>query len=198
LEADMHAVIRTGGKQYKIAPGESIDVERVGADVGEKVEIDQVLLISDESGVVVGKPLVPGAKVVARVIEEGRGTKVTVFKFTGGNRYQRKRGHRQEYCRLLVEEIVQGEVEEEPAVAAEAKEAAPVEVKEKPPVAELSIAELDLPSRVVGALEGAGLDTAQKVAKSTDEELLAIRGFGPKSLEQVRDTLKEKGIIVEQ
>jgi len=193
----MHAVIQTGGKQYRITPGESIDVESVGADVGERVELDQVLLIADESGVVVGKPLVPGAKVVAKVVEHGRGTKVTVFKYAGGNRYQRKRGHRQNYCRLLVEEIVQGEVEEKPAVAPAAKQAVPVEVKEKPPVAELPIAELDLPSRVVGALEGAGLDTAQKVAKSTDEELLAIRGFGPKSLEQVRDTLKEKGIVVE-
>jgi large subunit ribosomal protein L21 len=192
----MHAVIQTGGKQYRITPGESIDVESVGAAVGARVEIDQVLLIADESGVVVGRPLVPGAKVVARVVEEGRDTKVTVFKFAGGNRYQRKRGHRQGYSKLLVEEIIHGEVEEVPAVAAEVKEAAPIEVKEEPPTAELPIAELDLPSRVVGALEGAGLDTAEKVAKATDEELLDIRGFGPKSLEQVRDTLKASGIVV--
>ena len=197
LEGDMHAVIKTGGKQYRVSPGESIDVESVGAGVGERVEIDEVLLLADGSRVEVGTPLVAGARVLARVIEQAKGPKVTVFKFAGGNRYQRKRGHRQEYCRLLVEDIVRGEVEKKRPVAAEARKPKPVEVKKAAPPAELPVAELDLPARVVGALEGAGLDTAEKIARSTDEELLAIRGLGPKSLEQVRDTLKEKGIVAE-
>jgi large subunit ribosomal protein L21 len=200
-EASVYAIIEAGGKQYRVAPGESIEVESVGAEVGESLEINRVLLVVDGGEVAVGNPLVSGARVLATVTERGKGRKATVFKFAGGNRYQRKRGHRQGYARLLIEKVVHGEVEEERAVPAEEPEKpqepekpGAKEKKRKAAPPRVTLEELELPSRVMTALQAAGLKTALDVAKLSDEELLAVRGFGAKSLEQVRSALKEKGL----
>jgi DNA-directed RNA polymerase alpha subunit len=150
---------------------------------------------------------VPGVRVRATVVEEGRGRRVTVFKFRSGNRYQRKIGHRQSYTTLLIEDILRGVSKKKrsaPAKAAEEKKPAPAKAaeKKKPAPAKktvgapaASIEELGLPSRVAGALTGAGLETVKDLLERDEEELLAIRGFGAKSLEQVRTTLKDKGFI---
>ncbi len=102
----MYAVIRTGGKQYRVSPGDSIDVERLSTEVGEQIELDQVLLVANDSDTQIGQPLVEGAKVKATVIRQAKGRKVVVFKFKPGNRYRRKKGHRQHYTRLRIDEIV--------------------------------------------------------------------------------------------
>lgn len=101
----MYAIIETGGKQYKVEEGQIIEVEKVPFEVGEKVELDKVLLVAD-NGVKVGRPMVEGAKVLATVVEHGRGEKVIVFKFKPKKRYRRKLGHRQPYTRLRIEKIV--------------------------------------------------------------------------------------------
>ena len=102
----MYAVIKTGGKQYRVSPGDSIDVERLPNEVGEQIELDQVLLVANGSGAKIGQPLVEGATVKATVTRQARGRKVVVFKFRPRNRYRRKRGHRQYYTRLRIDEIV--------------------------------------------------------------------------------------------
>ena len=104
-KAMTYAIIETGGKQYRVSPGDKIDVERLYVDAGERVEIDKVLLLRREGEVRVGNPFVEGAKVVARVLEHGKGEKIIVFKFKAKVRYRRKRGHRQHFTRLLIEEI---------------------------------------------------------------------------------------------
>ena len=91
----MYAIIETGGKQYRVSPGESVEVESLSGEIGDSLEIESVLLLANDGDVLVGKPTVAGAAVRATVVEQGRGGKVTVFKFRGGNRYQRKQGHRQ-------------------------------------------------------------------------------------------------------
>ncbi len=101
----VYAIIETGGKQYKVEEGQIIEVEKVPFEVGEKVELDKVLLVAD-NGVKVGRPMVEGAKVLATVVEHGRGEKVIVFKFKPKKRYRRKLGHRQPYTRLRIEKIV--------------------------------------------------------------------------------------------
>ncbi|TKJ29151.1 MAG: 50S ribosomal protein L21 [Chloroflexi bacterium B3_Chlor] len=192
----MYAIIETGGKQYKVSAGQSIEVEKIPASVGERVDISNVLLVADGGEVVVGKPTVEGAKVRATVVEQGRGRKITVFKFKSGNRYHRKRGHRQSYTRLRVESILRGGVEEVQSVetaAMEEREAAVAEVAVGR--AEVSIEELGLSSRVVGVLRDGGIESVEDLLKTDEEELLAIRGFGAKSLEQVRASLKAKGFI---
>jgi large subunit ribosomal protein L21 len=102
----MYAVIKTGGKQYRVSPGESIDVEKLPYDVGEQIEFDEVLLVSDDSDPKIGQPLVEGAKVKATVTRQTKGRKVIIFKFRPSKRYRRKKGHRQHYTRLRIDEIV--------------------------------------------------------------------------------------------
>ena len=102
----MYAVIKTGGKQYRVSPGESIDVEKLPYDVGEQIELDEVLLVSNDSDPKIGQPLVGGAKVKATVTRQTKGRKVIIFKFRPSKRYRRKKGHRQHYTRLRIDEIV--------------------------------------------------------------------------------------------
>jgi len=102
----MYAIIETGGKQYKVSPGKTVDVERLGSAEGSIVELDKVLLVSDGQTVKTGTPLVQGAKVIATSQGEFKGKKILVFKFKAKTRYRRKKGHRQLYTRLLVDKIV--------------------------------------------------------------------------------------------
>ena len=102
----MYAVIKTGGKQYRVSPGDSIEVEKLPYEVGEQVELDEVLLVANGSGTQIGRPLVEGAKVKATVTRQARGRKVIIFKYRPSKRYRRRRGHRQHYTRLRIDEIV--------------------------------------------------------------------------------------------
>ena len=102
----MYAVIKTGGKQYKVAEGESIFVEKLDVQAGEEVVFDQVILVANGDDVKVGTPLVEGAKVVASVDKQGKEKKIHIFKYKakkGSTR--RKQGHRQPYTKLTVEAI---------------------------------------------------------------------------------------------
>ena len=97
----MYAIIRTGGKQYKVAAGDEILIEKLEAAVDAEVEFD-VLLVSDESGVKVGKPVVDGVKVKGKVLEHGKGKKVVVFKYKPKKNIRTKRGHRQPYTKVEI------------------------------------------------------------------------------------------------
>ncbi|HSJ53318.1 MAG TPA: 50S ribosomal protein L21 [Anaerolineae bacterium] len=102
----MYAVIKTGGKQYRVSPGDSIEVEKLPYDVGAKIELDQVLLVAGDSQASIGQPLVEGARVKATVTRQAKGRKVIVFKYRSSKRYRRKKGHRQHVTRLRIDEIV--------------------------------------------------------------------------------------------
>lgn len=101
----MYAVVQTGGKQYRAAPGEVIDVEKLPVEVGEKVVLDQVLLVVDGEAIAVGQPVVPGAMVTARVTGQRRRRKVLFFHYVPKKRERKRHGHRQPYTRLLIESI---------------------------------------------------------------------------------------------
>jgi large subunit ribosomal protein L21 len=98
----MYAVIKTGGKQYRVTPGEKIRVETLPAEVGAEVVIDQVLMVSDGNQVSVGKPLVGGATVRTTVVSHGRGDKVRIFKHRRRKHYAKTLGHRQNYTELEI------------------------------------------------------------------------------------------------
>ena len=104
----MHAVIETGGKQYRVEPGSRIRVERLAAAQGERVEFDRVLLAGDGEDAVTGGPCIPGAKVSATVLGHGRARKITIVKFKRRKGYMRKQGHRQGYNELRVTEVSAG------------------------------------------------------------------------------------------
>jgi len=111
----IYAIIETGGKQYKVTPGQTIDVERLDIAEGDTVELDRVLLIADGEQLMVGKPTIDGAKVVAISKGEAKGDKIVVFKYKPKVRYRRKTGHRQLYTKLTIDKISQpGDVAEQP------------------------------------------------------------------------------------
>ncbi|NIA09090.1 MAG: 50S ribosomal protein L21 [Nitrospiraceae bacterium] len=101
----MYAVIKTGGKQYKVCPGELVRVEKLDADTGSDVNIPEVLMVADGAQITVGKPLVETAQVSAQVVEHGHGKKVLVMKKKKRKGYKVKRGHRQPYTTLKIKEI---------------------------------------------------------------------------------------------
>jgi large subunit ribosomal protein L21 len=103
----MYAIVRTGGKQYQVAAGDKLKVEKLEGEVGETVELADVLLVADGDNVQIGAPVVDGAKVVAKIVEQGRAKKVLVFKKKRRKNYQVLRGHRQLFTALSIEQIMQ-------------------------------------------------------------------------------------------
>ncbi len=101
----MYAIIRTGGKQYQVAAGDTLRVEKLKGEVGDTVELSDVLLVADGEEVKVGRPLVEGARVVAKIAEQGKAKKVLVFKKKKRKGYKVLRGHRQLFTALTIEEI---------------------------------------------------------------------------------------------
>ncbi len=101
----MYAVVRTGGKQVRMQPGESVRVEKLDGGVGDPVELDDVLLVGGNSDLKIGRPLVEGARVTGTITAQGRGPKITVFKMKRRKGYRRKIGHRQDYTEILVDRI---------------------------------------------------------------------------------------------
>ena len=102
----MYAVIKSGGKQYRVTPGEKLKVETLPADVGAEVVLDQVLMIGEGETVRLGQPVLAGATVKAIVVGHGRGDKVTIFKMRRRKHYQKHQGHRQNYTELKIDSIV--------------------------------------------------------------------------------------------
>jgi large subunit ribosomal protein L21 len=98
----MFAVIKTGGKQYRVAAGDKVRVEKLPADVGSEVVLDQVLMVGEGAAVRVGAPLVAGAAVKATVVEHGKGDKVSIFKLRRRKHYKKSQGHRQQYTEIQI------------------------------------------------------------------------------------------------
>ena len=101
----MYAVVRTGGKQVRVAAGQSVRVEKLAGEVGDAVSFDEVLLVGGDGETKVGQPLVSGAKVSGKITAQGRGDKITIFKMKRRKNYRRKQGHRQAYTEVTVESI---------------------------------------------------------------------------------------------
>jgi large subunit ribosomal protein L21 len=103
---NMYAVVETGGKQYRVTPGQVVQVERLQLETGSQVELDRVLLVADGEDRLVGRPLVEGAKVLAEALGEEKEDKVIVFKYKPKVRYRRKKGHRHLYTNLAIKQIL--------------------------------------------------------------------------------------------
>ncbi len=137
----MFAVIKSGGRQYKVSVGQRLEVNRLPVEVGKQVQFEEVLLISDAANTMVGTPLVENAMVLATATEHGRGEKLIVFKYKSKKRYRHRRGHRQELTIFTIDDIVadgkslltgeapnfQEEEEEEPVVESEAETETPAD-----------------------------------------------------------------------
>jgi large subunit ribosomal protein L21 len=104
----MNAIIKTGGKQYRVSEGETLDVETLSAEPGDQIELAEVLLVADGDQVDIGKPYVDGAKVTAKVIAHGRGKKIRVVKFKRRKYYRKQMGHRQNFTTIEITAIGKG------------------------------------------------------------------------------------------
>ncbi len=104
----MEAIIETGGKQYTVSEDTVLKIEKLGKVKGDEVEFDKVLMVKDENGVRVGKPFVDGVKVVGKILREGRGKKIIVFKYKNKVNYHKKTGHRQPFTEVKIEKIEVG------------------------------------------------------------------------------------------
>ncbi len=104
----MYAVVRTGGKQVRVSPGDVVNVEKLSAEPGATVELTDVLLVSSEQGTTVGTPPVANAKVVAQVVAEGKGKKIVIYKYKRRKNFRRKMGHRQPFTKLAIQDIQVG------------------------------------------------------------------------------------------
>lgn len=116
----MYAVIKTGGKQYRVTPGLKLKVEKLAGEVGSNVVIDQVLMLADGENVTIGAPVIAGASVPATVLSHGRGDKVMIFKFRRRKHYRKTQGHRQDYTEIQIGDFATAT---KPAKAAKAKAA---------------------------------------------------------------------------
>lgn len=178
----IYAIVRTGGKQYRVEPQQTLDVERLPADVGSTVDLG-VLLLSGEGGTRVGTPLVEGARVIAEVIEHGRGKKLLVFKYKNKTRYRRRHGHRQDYTRLEIKQIVTeaGKVIEEAAEKPKAKprRAPKPKAKPEPEAVEAEVIEAAVP--VAEAPEVAAEAPAVEVEAPAEAPKPARRARAPKA-----------------
>lgn len=104
----MYAIVETGGKQYRLEPQAEIEVEKLASGVGDQIVLEHVLLVSNEGQIVAGRPYIDGARVVCRLLAQGKGEKLDAFTYKAKKNVRRKIGHRQPFSRLKVEEIVTG------------------------------------------------------------------------------------------
>jgi large subunit ribosomal protein L21 len=98
----MYAVVKTGGKQYRVSAGEKLKIEQIAADVGQEIQLEEVLLVADGDAFKLGAPLVAGAKVTAKVLKHGRGDKVHIYKMRRRKHYRKSQGHRQNYTEIEI------------------------------------------------------------------------------------------------
>jgi large subunit ribosomal protein L21 len=102
----VYAIVESGGRQYRTEVGKTIQTEKLPYDVGESIDLDRVLLVTDGDNTQIGTPVVAGALVKATVVDQLKGKKIRVLKYRPGNRYRVRRGHRQQYTRLRIDEII--------------------------------------------------------------------------------------------
>jgi len=199
-----YAIIETGGKQYRVEPGQSLLVDRLPDDEGAKIALRAVMLRTDDD-VVLDAPGLEKVKVEATVASHELGEKIQVFKYKAKKGYRKRQGHRSSLTRLEVTEVKQLTRKPAGKKADTAKDEAP---KEEKPKAEAKAQEpaasgagelpesLDKP--VTEALEGAGLTTLAKVAEKTEDEILELKGIGPKAAEALAEALAAEGLSFKQ
>ncbi|MEL6203078.1 MAG: 50S ribosomal protein L21 [Pseudomonadota bacterium] len=203
----MFAVIKTGGKQYRVAADDVLKLEKVDGDAGEIVQFNDVLMVGEGDNVTVGAPLVEGASVAAEVVDQGRGRKVIAFKKRRRQNSRRKKGHRQMITTVRISEILTGGAKpskkaaakkpaaEKPAPKAEAKteEAAPTTAA-APLFAAPAGGEQDKLTKIKGIgpvaekqLNEQGIMTYAQIAALTEDEIIKVDEYMPFSADQIKD-----------
>ena len=183
----MYAVVKTGGKQYRVSENDTLKVERLTGETGDIVTLEDVLMVGNGADVTVGAPMVSGAAVAAEIIEQARDRKIIIFKKRRRQNYRRKAGHRQYYTLLRVTEILTDGAKAKPAAKKPAKKAAPK--KQEAPVAKSTGAD-DLTR-----LSGVGPVLEEKLHAAGVTTFAQIAAWGPEEIEDFGEKLSFKGRI---
>ena len=177
----MYAVIKTGGKQYRVAVDDTLNIERVAGEAGDIIEFNDVLMVGSDTGVEVGAPTVEGATVAAELLEQFRDKKIIVFKKKRRKNYRRKNGHRQQLSKICITEILTGG--KKPSKKAATKKAEkPAKPEEKPAKAETEAKTEEKPAKKAPAKKAAAkpAESALFVAPEGEpDDLKKISGVGP-------------------
>jgi large subunit ribosomal protein L21 len=170
----MYAVVKTGGKQYKVAAGQKFKVEQIAADVGQEIVLDQILAVGNGAELLIGAPLVPGAAIKATIVAHGRGDKVRIFKMRRRKHYQKRQGHRQNFTELFIAEIADGKGGVFKAEAA-AVIAAPKAAKASPVAGQDDLEIIEgIGPKMAQVLIDNGVTTFAQVAAATVDDLTAM------------------------
>lgn len=183
----MYAVVRTGGKQYRVSPGDILEVEKLAGDVGDSIVLEDVLMVAGEEGIEIGRPNVAGASVTARITGQHRGEKILVFRYRPKKRVRVRRGHRQYLTRLQIDKISGDGFE---YVGEEKEEAAPKEIVEAA-VAEVAAAAVAETDSVVEAVEAVETVEAEGTVEAGVEEEADIVDRVVDTVEAVGDAASE-------
>lgn len=177
----MYAVIKTGGKQYRVAEGDKLVVEKVAGEAGDTVTFDQVLMLSGDDGVTVGSPLVAGASVTAELVDVRKGDKVLVFKKRRRQNYRRTKGHRQWEALIAISEIVLPGAKPKAKPAAKKADKADTASEKAAPAAKPAAKKADAPKAEAPKAETkkAEAKPAAKKSAAKSDDLTAITGIGP-------------------
>jgi large subunit ribosomal protein L21 len=179
----MYAVVKTGGKQYRVSKDDVIVVEKLAADTGASVELDQVLMLDDGKDALIGTPLVDGARVAATVLDQARGDKIIIFKKKRRKDYRRLKGHRQQVTILRITDILARGAKASPAkAAAPVKDEAPVEPAPTPAAAETPVeASTEAVTPEVAAPEAAAPEAAAPAKKAPAKKAAAKKTAAKKT-----------------
>ncbi len=164
----MYAVVKTGGKQYKVAAGEKFKVEQIAANIGQEIVLDEILAVSNGTDFLIGAPLVPGAAIKATVVAQGRHDKVRIFKMRRRKHYQKRQGHRQNYTELFIAEIADGK-----GGIMKAASAPVIAVAQKAGRDDIEIIE-GIGPKIAMVLAANGITTFAKLAEAKAEDMTAM------------------------
>ncbi len=185
----MYAIVKTGGKQYRVAPEDIIRVEKLNGEPGDVVVLEEVLMVSTDAGTEVGAPLVEGAAVSCEIVEQGRGRKIIIFKKKRRKHYRRKKGHRQHFTALKVLEILTGG--KKPSVKPAAKKAAkPAARKTEKPKTEKPKTEKPKTEKKAEQPKAEAPAAATNKNAKGEDDLSLLSGVGP----VLEKKLREAGI----
>jgi large subunit ribosomal protein L21 len=164
----MYAVVKTGGKQYKVAAGEKFKVEQIAANIGQEIVLDEILAVSNGTDLLIGAPLVPGAAIKATIVAQGRHDKVRIFKMRRRKHYQKRQGHRQNYTELFIAEIADGKGGVMKAAAAPV-----IAVAQKAGKDDIEIIE-GIGPKIAAVLATNGITTFAKLAEAKADDITAM------------------------
>jgi len=190
----MYAVIKTGGKQYRVAENDTITVERLKGEAGDVITLDQVLMVAGDAGVEVGTPLVDGASVAAELVEQARGPRIIIFKKKRRKHYRRRNGHRQDLTTLKITEILTGGKKPSKAAAKPAKKEAPAKEEAPAETAALFTAPAGEPDDLK-KISGVGPALEKKLHALGITKYEQVANFTADDVAKVDDALSFKGRI---